>query len=221
MTIYTTSMKKKRMSRTAGTLFGVIALLVSSAAVAETAEVARSAPERIIEETVTQVVAVLGDKSRSSEQRRAELEVIARQRFDFRSMSRLVLARNWKRFSKAQQSEFVEVFTRYLANDYGSRLERYDQEQVEVLGERQEPRGDVTVKTAIVGGENDGALVDYRMRDRKSQWKIIDVVIEGISLVANFRDQFRDVIARSGPEGLIAKLNAKNRRETASGSAAQ
>jgi len=209
------------MSRTAGTLFGVIALLVSSAAVAETAEVARSAPERIIEETVTQVVAVLGDKSRSSEQRRAELEVIARQRFDFRSMSRLVLARNWKRFSKAQQSEFVEVFTRYLANDYGSRLERYDQEQVEVLGERQEPRGDVTVKTAIVGGENDGALVDYRMRDRKSQWKIIDVVIEGISLVANFRDQFRDVIARSGPEGLIAKLNAKNRRETASGSAAQ
>ena len=221
MTIYTISMKKKRMSRTAGTLFGVIALLVSSAAVAETAEVARSAPERIIEETVTQVVAVLGDKSRSSEQRRAELEVIARQRFDFRSMSRLVLARNWKRFSKAQQSEFVEVFTRYLANDYGSRLERYDQEQVEVLGERQEPRGDVTVKTAIVGGENDGALVDYRMRDRKSQWKIIDVVIEGISLVANFRDQFRDVIARSGPEGLLAKLNAKNRRETASGSAAQ
>ncbi|MGE4652990.1 MAG: ABC transporter substrate-binding protein, partial [Myxococcota bacterium] len=78
-------------------------------------------------------------------------------------------------------------------------------------GERQEPRGDVTVKTAIVGGENNGALVDYRMREDKGRWKIIDVVIEGsISLVANFRDQFRDVIARSGPEGLLEKLREKN-----------
>ena len=68
----------------------------------------------------------------------------------------------------------------------------------------------MTVKTAIVGGENTGALVDYRMREDKGRWKIIDVVIEGISLVANFRDQFRDVIARSGPEGLLEKLREKN-----------
>ena len=198
------------MSRGSAALFGSFLLLFASSASAESDGAPSSVPQQIIEETMDEVVAILSDEARSAEARRAELEAIARERFDFRSMSRLVLARNWKRFSKPQQTEFVEVFTRYLANDYGSRLDRYEQEQVEVLGERQEPRGDVTVKTSIVGGENDGAVVDYRMRDRKGQWKIIDVVIEGISLVANFRDQFRDVIARSGPEGLLEKLREKN-----------
>ncbi len=208
------------MSRRAGMRLGALSVFFAAISFAEVGEQARSAPRRIIEQTVVEVLAVLAEEAEPSDARRAELEKIARRRFDFRSMSRLVLARNWKRFSKPQQAEFVEVFTRYLANDYGSRLERYDQEQVDVLGERQEPRGDVTVKTAIVGGENDGALVDYRMRDRDGNWKIIDVVIEGISLVANFRDQFRDVIARSGPEGLLEKLREKNAGATAPKSAA-
>src|SRR6185369_10251963 len=69
-------------------------------------------------------------------------------------------------------------------------------EEVKVLGEQSKPRGDVEVRTKIVGGANNGAIVDYRMRNGKDGWRIIDVVIEGISLVANFRDQFREVIAR-------------------------
>ncbi len=200
------------MSRRAGTLRGVLLLLLlmPAPAIASTPEGAGDGPQQVIDRTVVEVLAVLADRARPSEERRAELEALARQRFDFGTMSRLVLARNWKRFSKPQQTEFVEGFTSYLVNDYGSRLDRYEQEQVEVLGERQEPRGDVTVKTAIVGGENNGALVDYRMREDKGRWKIIDVVIEGISLVANYRDQFRDVIARSGPEGLLEKLREKN-----------
>ena len=206
-------------SRWARALLGSLSLIVPAAVPAASDEAPVFAPQQIIEQTVEAVVAVLADETRSSALRRADLEAIARQRFDFRSMSRLVLARNWKRFSKPQQAEFVEVFTRYLANDYGSRLDRYEQEKVEVLGERQEPRGDVSVKTAILGGENDGALVDYRMRERKGQWKIIDVVIEGISLVANFRDQFRDVIARTGPSGLLDKLREKNSAAEATSSA--
>ena len=200
------------MSRRSGTLRGILllVLLLPVPAGAESGKTGGEGPRQVIDRTVVEVLAVLADRSRPSDERRAQLEVIARQRFDFSTMSRLVLARNWKRFSKPQQQEFVEVFTSYLANDYGSRLDRYEQEQVDVLGERQEPRGDVTVKTAIVGGENNGALVDYRMREDKGRWKIIDVVIEGISLVANFRDQFRDVIARSGPEGLLEKLREKN-----------
>ena len=200
------------MSSRSGTLRGILllVLLLPALAAAESGQASGEGPRQVIDRTVVEVLAVLADRARLSEERRAELEALARQRFDFGTMSRLVLARNWKRFSKPQQTEFVEVFTRYLANDYGTRLDRYEQEQVEVLGERQEPRGDVTVKTAIVGGENNGALVDYRMREDKGRWKIIDVVIEGISLVANFRDQFRDVIARSGPEGLLEKLREKN-----------
>jgi phospholipid transport system substrate-binding protein len=168
------------------------------------------APRAIIEETVEEVLGILRDSVRSNAQRRTELEALALERFDFRTMSRLVLAKYWKRFDAEQRREFVEEFRIFLANDYGSRLERYEQEDVVVLGERQEPRGDVTVQTKIVGGENDGALVDYRMRNRKGEWRIIDVVIEGISLVANFRDQFREVMSRDGPDRLLEKLREKN-----------
>ena len=164
----------------------------------------------IIERTVDDVLAVLGDEERSVAERRLALEEIAHGRFDFRTMSKLVLGRNWKRLDGGERDEFVDEFTTYLANDYGDRLDRYEQEEVAVEGEEPKPRGDVVVKTKIVGGENNGAIVDYRMRKKGDDWKIIDVVIEGISLVANFRDQFKEVIARKGPEGLIRKLEEKN-----------
>jgi phospholipid transport system substrate-binding protein len=165
----------------------------------------------VIEKTVDDVLGILRDKERSTSQRRLAIERIAHERFDFRTMSKLVLGRNWKRLDAAERDEFVDEFTTYLANDYGSRIDRYQQEKVAVLGEEPKPRGDVVVKTKIVGGENDGAIVDYRMRlQGEDEWRIIDVVIEGISLVANFRDQFKEVIARGGPKALIEKLQEKN-----------
>jgi phospholipid transport system substrate-binding protein len=174
------------------------------------AAAAEPGPRAVIEKTVDEVLAILRDSKRSDAQRRAELEAIAHDRFDFETMSRLVMAANWKKLSAPQQREFVDEFTRFLANDYGARIERYEQEQVEITGERPEARGDHTVKTKIVGGANDGALVDYRMRQRDGSWRIIDVVIEGISLVANYRDQFREVAGRGGPTVVIEKLKEKN-----------
>jgi len=167
--------------------------------------------QAVIEKTVADVLGILRDGSKDAGARRSALETMAQERFDFRTMSKLVLARNWKRLSGPQQEEFVAEFKSYLANDYGNRIERYNQEEVAVLGEREEPRGDVTVKTKIVGGENDGALVDYRMRKKDPKpWLIIDVVVEGISLIANFRDQFRDVMGNEGPVVLIERLKEKN-----------
>lgn len=180
------------------------------------------APRVLIEATVDQVLAILRDDSLVDATKRERLEEIANRRFDFRVMARLVMGRNWRRLEEAQREAFVAEFKTYLANDYGERLQRYDQEQVEVLGEEPRPRGDVVVATKIVGGENDGALVDYRMRQLKDGdegWRIIDVVIEGISLVANFRDQFREVVSSGGPEELLRKLREKNAETSGSASA--
>jgi phospholipid transport system substrate-binding protein len=188
------------------------------AALAQASPAPQPPPREFMQQTVDEVLAVLRDPALTSEERRADLEKIAYARFDFRTMARLVLAKNWKRLSDAQRDEFVEEFTEYLANDYGSRIERYDQEEVEVLGEVPKPRGDVVVKTKILGGENSGALVDYRLRPHRGEWRIIDVVIEGISLVANFRDQFREVMGREGPEAMLAKLRQKNADGSHSGS---
>lgn len=165
----------------------------------------------VIEATVDEVVAILQGPGETREKRR-QLEAIAQQRFDFRTMSRLVLRQQWKQLDAAKQDEFAGEFTDYLANDYGRRLERYDDETVEVTGAQpQGTRGDVVVETVIRGGANEGAVVDYRMKQGQGgEWKIINVVVEGISLVHNFADQFREVISRGGPEALLEQLREKN-----------
>ncbi len=167
-------------------------------------------PREVIQATVDEVLAVLRRSDLSSEERRTAIEEIAYARFDFTTMSRLVLGHRWKRFSTPQKQEFLREFKLYLANNYGSRIDRYDQEQVELFDERQEPRGDVTVRTRILGGEFNGVIVDYRLRDRDGTWRVIDVVIEGISLVSNYRDQFKEVLSRGGPDHLLEQLRKKN-----------
>jgi len=164
----------------------------------------------VIAVTINEVLAVLRDRSVPTEDRIRAIEQIVYGRFDLEVMSRLVLARNWKRFSEEQRAQYVEEFKRYLTNTYGNRIERYDQQEVEIIGEREEPRGDVVIKTKIIGGEFEGALVDYRLRKQDSDWLVIDVVIEGISMVSNYRDQFKSIISRGGPELLLDKLKEKN-----------
>ena len=164
----------------------------------------------VVRETVDQVIAVLNDTSVTGNERARRIENIAYARFDFPTMSRLVLARNWKRFDAEQRVTFEKEFKRFLANNYRDRIDGYEQEQVEILAERKEPRGDVTVRTRIVGGEYDGTNIDYRLRNRGNGWLVIDVVIEGISLVSNYRDQFREVISSGGPDELLSRLAAKN-----------
>ena len=210
MTMRISTISTKTKSEVAVLCAALAVCLGAGAALAAT-ETAPDSAKVLIEKTVVQVLAVLRDESRSVAQQRLELEKIAHARFDFRTMARLVLARDWKKLDSAKRDEFVDQFTTYLANDYGSRIERYHQEDVKVMGEQTKPRGDVEVRTKIVGGQSDGAVVDYRMRKgNDGTWRIIDVVIEGISLVANFRDQFREVIARGGPEALLQKLKEKN-----------
>ena len=196
--------------RRVGALLGAVAALVAGVSIAALADA--EPPRSVIQRTIDEVLVILRDKGRSSDQRRKDLEVIARDRFDFDTMSKLVMATNWKKLTPDQQTEFVDQFTRFLANDYGARIDRYHQEQVQITGEQPEARGDHTVKTKIVGGDNDGALVDYRLRQKagNGNWLIIDVVVEGISLVANYRDQFREVAAQGGPVVVIQKLKEKN-----------
>lgn len=167
-------------------------------------------PKAVIETTVAQVLDVLRQKKLPQKERRAKLEDIVYARFDFHTMWRLVLGKYRKQFTKEQQDDFAREFKEYLANNYGSRLDRYNQEEVEIVGDRETSRGDVIILTRIVGGEFNGATVDYRLRSKDGPWLVIDVTIEGVSLVSNYKDQFKEVLANGGPELLIQKLREKN-----------
>lgn len=187
------------------------ALLLPAAEAPAATEAAAAAPARaVIQDTVNEVLAILGNKDLDVSARRKQLEGLAEQRFDFETMAKLVLKRNWRRFDKDQRTDFVAAFRDYLSRSYGSRIDRYDQEKVDIHGDRVEPRGDVTVLTVIRGGNADGIEVNYRLRDRGGVWRIIDVQIEGVSLIANFRSQFADVLSNGGPDELLRRLREKN-----------
>ena len=162
-----------------------------------------------MEKTVADVLQVLDDAALSLQTKRDRIQAIAFERFDFVTMSKLVLKRDWKKFDATQRQQFVEQFREHMSARYGENLGKYDNEKVEVTTHRAETNGDVSVKTVIRGGRFDGMPVDYRLR-QGSGWQVIDVTIENVSLVSSFRTQFADVLAKSGPTGVLKKLEERN-----------
>ncbi len=168
-------------------------------------------PSQVVDGLANRVVPILQNKSLSGDQKREQIEQVAYEAMDFDTLSKLVLARNWSKFSPAQQGEFIDLFKKHLSITYGRNVDNYKNERVQILGERKEGYGDVTVLTKILRGGGDAdVLVDYRLRQRDGRWKIIDVIVEGVSLVSNFRSQFQEIVANGGPDHLIALLKEKN-----------
>jgi phospholipid transport system substrate-binding protein len=192
--------------------------VVALAAVLLSAPTARAAgtgdaPRAVVQRVTDAALAVLGDKSLSTDDKKHRLEQIVYAEVDFDTMSRLVLARNWSQFSPAQQADFVKEFKAHLSLTYGRNIENYRNEKVVIVGDQDEGRGDWAVKTKILrGGGASDILVDYRLRKEGDVWRIIDIVIERVSLVANFRSQFQDVVSHGGPEKVLQLLRDKNAR---------
>jgi len=186
----------------------------TSAAVLALASVAAASqsPRDVVVGTTDAVIAVLKDSALPSEVKRERIETIVYANVDFDTLSKLVLARNWKKLTPEQQAEFQSEFKRHLSVTYSRNIDNYRNEGVKVVGEREEARGDRTVLTKVVRGDGGSAdiVVDYRLRQAGSEWKIIDVIVEGVSLVANFRSQFQDIIGSGNPDKLIALLREKN-----------
>ncbi len=198
-----------RVGRFLGAL-GLGWLLTASAVAAETA-----GPKDVIRQTVDEVVAILQDAALDDQERRKRIEALAYERFHFDTMSRLVLGRDWRRFTEPQRQEFMQEFRVLLSRSYGERIHRYEQERVEILRVRDEPRGDVTVVTRIQGGAADGIEMAYRMRKRDESWGVIDVTVEGTGLVSNYRSQFKELLGNGSPDDLLRRLRKKNQEGSA------
>ena len=188
------------------------------AALALAALPARAAdgPRAVIDHVTNAALKVLDDRALDTETKRLRVQDVVYAYVDFDTMTRLVLARNLPRFSDAQRAAFTKEFREHLSLTYGRSIENYKNERVEITGDHEEPRGDWTVKTKILrGGGADEVLVEYRLRQDAGTWKIIDIVVERVSLVANFRSQFQDIVSQGGPEKLLALLREKNAKREA------
>ena len=179
------------------------------------ASAAAETPEQFVERTSNDALAVLRDVAAERSARIDRLEVLLEERSDFETISKLVLAANYRQFSDAQKKEFAFLLRRYLTTTYGHQIDNYANETVEITGGRAEARGDYTVQTKLKRSSGADILVDYRLRGSESGWRLIDVIGEGVSLVSNLRSQFGEILTRGGPEKLLATLREKNAKGVA------
>lgn len=197
--------------RTAAVL-GAVAIVVALAVTAPTGQARAAAPTTALKGHVEQMLQVLQDPALQSPgratERRARIRKIAGDIFDFGETAKLALGRHWRQRSPAEQQEFVKLFTDLLEHAYISKIETYRGEQVSYSGESVE--GDrAMVRSRIVTPKGSEIPIDYRMHRANDRWLVYDVMIEGVSLVANYRRQFDQVIQTSSYPALLDKMRAK------------
>ena len=130
--------------------------------------------------------------------------------FDFDELSKRTLARNWADFNDAQQAEFAQVFSELLGNIYVDRIQGgYSDETIE-FGDQilHDSRPLAVVKTFIVSARN-RIPVDYSLIQKGDTWRVYDVKVEGVSLVKNYRSQFKEILSKESPDELIERLKQK------------
>ncbi|CAG0999705.1 Intermembrane phospholipid transport system binding protein MlaC [Methylophilaceae bacterium] len=134
--------------------------------------------------------------------------------FDFDRVCRLVLGKNWKAATKEQQASFQNEFRSLLLRTYASALSKYRNQTIQYLPYRNQPDATrATVKTQILQPGGQPIAIDYTLEKGEDGWKVYDIVIEGVSLVTNYRSQFNNEIKQGGGmDGLIEKLADKNRQ---------
>ena len=202
--------RKKRRSRTGIAALASEFALAIALALAPGASRAADTPRTVVEVTAHQALEILNSGASDGEKIK-RLEQLAYATIDFETVSRLVLAKYWKQFTPEQRQEFQDEFKRALSISYGRRIGQFGGEKVVVIRERQEPLGDVTVQLQIVGKAGD-VKADYRLRKKDATWYVIDVTVEGVSIVSSYRTQFQEIIDQGGPIQLLAQLRAKNAR---------
>ncbi len=128
--------------------------------------------------------------------------------FDFTELSKRSLGQAWNQFTPEQQTEFVSLYKKLLKNTYADRIVSYNNEKIE-FG-KEVPLSDTTTEIQTSIGTKTGDVpINYRMTLINDRWRVYDVVIEGVSLINNYRTQFRGILANNTPDGLIEILRKK------------
>jgi phospholipid transport system substrate-binding protein len=162
--------------------------------------------------TIDEVLRIVQDKDlrkpAKSEERRKLLEQVVGERFDYSEMSRRALGAPWAKLSDKEKDEFVGLFQTLLVNSYADKVEAYSGEGVEYINERTE-KDYAEVRTKVLTGKTEIPL-DYRLLFKASVWRVYDVVVDGVSLVNNYRGQFTKILRSGTFADLLDQLRKKS-----------
>jgi len=157
---------------------------------------------------VDKVALVAADKNLDVPVKKEKIRTLVGEFFDFTVLSRLTLGRYWKQFTPTQQKEFIKLYRTLLENVYMDRILEYNNEKIvfgkEILftDKKAEVESNIVTSTKQIP-------INYRMVLRGKEWKVYDVVIEGISMVSNYRSQFNEILANQSPDELLDTLRKR------------
>ncbi len=180
----------------------LVGLTMASPSLASTPNGTKSSATEAVKGAIIDLIQVLDDETlkqpEQAEERRHEIEEVIKHR---------VLGAPWSRLSHRDQHEFVNLFVQLLRDTFAGRLTEHSDEQVVFLGElREDPFAEVK---AQMKGRKIDTPVDFRLIHRAHEWRVYDVVIDGASIVSNYRSQFTSIIRDVSYAGLVKKMKQK------------
>ena len=183
------------------TLTAIFALVTAGTAVA-------GEPTDQVRRSVDEVLKIVQSQP-DGPARRTAVRQAANRLFDFEETAKRALGPHWQQRTPAEHEEFVRLFSDLLEAAYVGKIDLYQGEKITYVGETVD--GDqATVKTRIVTKQGNEVPVDYRLSREKDRWRVYDVIIEGVSLVADYRTQFNKIIQTSSYDDLVKRMRAKD-----------
>ena len=176
---------------------------------------AQETPDVLVKRVAGEVMQIIKSdpKVQAGDQQRVRevIETKLLPNFDFERMTSLAMGRNWQKATPEQQKQLVDQFRTLLVRTYSGALSQYREQQMDFKPLRGDPSAsDVTVRTEIVRPGQQPVQIDYGMAKTPSGWKAYDVIVGGVSLVTNYRDEFNEQIKNGGVDGLLKVLASKN-----------
>jgi len=176
---------------------------------------AQEAPDAMVKRVSQEVLVIIksdpkvqaGDQARIRE----VVETKLLPNFDFERLTALAMGRNWRQATPEQQKQLVEQFRTLLVRTYSGALTQYRDQTMDYKPLRADANAtEVTVKTEVIRQGGAPVPIDYAMAKTPQGWKVYDIIVGGVSLVTNYRDEFNEQIKNGGVDGLIKTLQKKN-----------
>jgi phospholipid transport system substrate-binding protein len=166
-------------------------------------------PSSVVRTTVNKALGVLRDSSTPLAQRQDQLRQIVSATFDFTEMAKSALGYHWKQINSSQQQEFTTAFVAFIEDSYLSKINDYRGQQVTFGTTSSDGPQYAQVNTDIIQPTGEAIHVNYRLLQKDGTWKIYDVTVDAISIIANYRNQFNRVMNNQGYDTLIRDLKSK------------
>lgn len=164
-----------------------------------------------VKKTIDSVIDIVSREEFKNNNKKAEkremIRKVVSKKFSYYEMSRRSLAKHWKKRTPKEKKIFMSLFGKLLENSYANKIESYTNEKILYVGEKK--KGNFALVKTIIQKSNDEISVNYKLIKSGDDWKIYDFIVGGVSMIRNYRTQFKRIIHKSSYEELVSKLKKK------------